>query len=112
MISLVELLLFPPKILPKVEPVEEPMKPRSGNPKPNHQLANDAKIAAARKRYKDVMGDEWVSTKIVESRLGRRRGTVSETLRAFKARGELECRPAGGETYNARKGYEWRWVEK
>lgn len=110
MISMVELLLFPPKILPKVEPVEGPMKPRAGNPKPNHQLANDAKIAAARKRYKDVMGDEWVPTKTIESRLGKGRSTAYDTLMKFVERGELMRRPLDGKPYNRRSGYEWRWI--
>ena len=113
MSSYLETLLFPPELKKKVPepPVEAPCKPRSGNPAPNHALANQANVEKARKRYKTVMKDEWVATKVIESRLGRGRGTVSETLRAFKTRGELERRPAGGGTYNCRKGYEWRWIK-
>ena len=107
--SILMLLLQPPERLTAAPPPEPPPKPRRGNPTPNHQLANAAKIEKARQRFKTVMKDEWVSTSTIESRLGRGRGTVSETLRAFEARGELACRPAGGGTYNWRKGYEWRW---
>ena len=112
MTSMIATLLFPPKSLLKLAPVEEPLKPRSGNPHPNHVIANDAKIEAARKRYKAVMGDEWVATKAIESRLGRGRGTVYETLTKFVARGELMRRPLDGKPYRKCGGYEWKWVEK
>ena len=112
MTSLLTALLFPPEVALKAKPVEAPCKPRGGNPKPNHVIANNAKIEAARKRYKAVMGDEWVATKTIESRLGRGRGTVYETLTKFVARGELMRRPLDGKPYRKRGGYEWKWVEK
>ena len=112
MTSMISALLFPTSPPLKSEPAEQPLKPRRGNPKPNHQLANEAKIEAARKRYKAVMGDEWVATKTIESRLGRGRGTVYETLTRFVARGELTRRPLDGKPYRKRGGYEWKWEEK
>ena len=111
MISMVEFLLFPPKILPKAEPVEDPLKPRSGNPHPNHVIANDAKIEAARKRYKAVMGEDWVDTVTIDARLGRGRQGSTKVLGKFVARGEMLCRPVGNEPYNRRKGYEWKWIK-
>ena len=104
MTSMIATLLFPPKSLLKLAPVEEPLKPRSGNPHPNHVIANDAKIEAARKRYKAVMGEDWVDTVTIDARLGRGRQGSTKALGKFVARGEMLCRKAGNR-------YEWKWVK-
>lgn len=102
MTSMMELLLFPPKILPKAKPVEEPLKPRSGNPHPDHERANAAKVEAARKRYKTAMGEDWVDTVTIDARLGRGRQGSTKVLGKFVARGEMLRRKAGNR-------YEWKW---
>lgn len=105
------LLLQPPEHLTGAPPPEPPLKPRGGNSHPNHKAANDAKIEKARKRFKKVMKDEWVSTVKIDARLGTSRCASIGTLRSFEARGEMECRPVGNEPYNRRKGYEWKWIK-
>jgi hypothetical protein len=108
--STLMLLLQPPKCL-TVAPPEPPPKPRGGNPHPDHMKANMAKVDKARKRIKRVMGDEWVSTPKIDSRLGTSRSSTLATLRSFEARGELACRPLRGEPYARNKGYEWKWIK-
>ena len=108
---MMKLLLFPPTVTPNIRLTETPRKSRGGNPRPNHVLANEAKVTAARSRYKSVMGNEWVPTNVIESRLGTGRGCVNETLRKFVARGEMVRRPVKDGQIK-RKGYEWKWVEK
>lgn len=109
MTSMVATLLFPPKILSKMTPVEEPLKPRSGNPKPQHNKANSARTDKAVKRYKKAIGLEWISTETVARRLGTTPACVQKTLAKYHAKDILERRNADGADYYTRfKGYEWR----
>jgi hypothetical protein len=109
--SILMLLLQPPEHLTVAPPPEPPPKPRGGNSGPNHKLANAATIDQARQRYKKVMKDEWVSTMKINARLGAGRGMALGTLQSFEKRGELVRRPIGGEPFNRRKGYEWKWIK-
>lgn len=84
-----------------------PRKPRSGNPSPKHVNANKAKHEKTLAKYRAVMKD-WLPTVVIEARLGMGRGTVLAVLAKWEKRGYVERRPAG-ESFNRRKGYEWRF---
>lgn len=59
------------------------------------------------------MGDAWVPTKTIESRLGFARASALGTLQAWEKDEIVERRKFGGdENWNYRKGYEWRFCPK
>lgn len=85
---------------------------RSGNPNPGHKAASDAHHTYAMSRYKSVMGDEWVPTVAIESRLGTCPSGVTGTLLSWLDKGIVERRKVGPEkSWNRRKGHEWRFVK-
>ena len=71
--------------------------------------ANDAKHAKTVELYKSVVRSEWTATVDFENRLGKGRSTVLPVLRHWEQMGIIECRPIGGDSFNRRKGYEWRF---
>ena len=74
--------------------------------KPAHIKRHANSIAA----YTKVMGDAWVPTKTIESRLGFARASALGTLREWEELEIVERRKIGGEAnWNLRKGYEWRF---
>lgn len=95
--------------LSEYQPSCRPKKPRSGNPKPQHNKANVARTDKAVKRYKEAIGPEWISTETVARRLDTTPSCVQKTLAKYHAKGILERRNADGADYYTRfKGYEWR----
>jgi len=74
--------------------------------KPAHIKRHDNSLKA----YREVMGDEWVPTKTIESRLGFARASALGTLRTWEEDKIVERRKVGGEVnWCLRKGYEWRF---
>lgn len=62
-------------------------------------------------KYKSVMGNEWMATREIESRLGSGHCTAGQNLYRYLGLGLVERRNAGGAThFNRRKGYEWRFL--
>lgn len=103
------MLKAPVTPLSEYQPTCRPKKPRSGNPKPQHNKANIARVDKAVKRYKKAVGLAWISTSEVASRLGTTPPCVQKTLAKYHAKGILERRNTGGADYYTRfKGYEWR----
>jgi hypothetical protein len=108
MTSMVATLLFPPESLLKLAPVEEPLKPRSGNPAPSHNKANIARTNKAIIRYKKAIGLVWIGTQTVAERLHMSRASAFKTLNKYHEAGILDRQPLDGKPYNKRRGYEWR----
>ena len=74
--------------------------------KPAHVARHNASLA----KYRKAMGDEWVSTQVIESRLGFARASALGTLREWEEDKIVERRKVGGdENWNLRRGYEWRF---
>ena len=71
--------------------------------------ANDAKHAKTVDLYKSVVRSEWTATVEFENRLGKGRSTVLPVLRKWEQLGIIECRPINGDSFNRRKGIEWRF---
>ena len=97
--SLIATILFstPPTSLSTV-------RAKSGNPNPDYNRANEAKMEKAQKLYFSVMGTEWTSTPTIESRLGRTPGTCLAPLNNWLALGLVERRKLEGKL----SGWEWR----
>ena len=61
------------------------------------------------RRYREVMGDEWVATREIEYRLGYSRSTSLKLLKEWEGCGWVDKRPVGGKGYQRHIGFEWRW---
>ena len=92
----------------KYEPPPPPQKKQTH--KRSMTAANKAKHEQAIARYKAAIGDEWVTTHTIESRLGMSRSTCNKTLHGYVDLGVLERRKVGSQ-WNRNKGYEWRCVK-
>jgi hypothetical protein len=61
-------------------------------------------------KYKAAMGNEWMTTRAIEDRLGSGHSTAGQNLYRYLTLGMVERRNAGNTPeHNSRKGYEWRW---
>ncbi len=84
--------------------------PPSGKKRTWHrsvESANEARRDQAIARYRGAMGSDWITTSVVESRLGICRGGALDQLKKWEGLGLLESReriPG-----SRRGGFEWRW---
>lgn len=71
--------------------------------------ANVARHAQTLAKYRAVMGDEWVTTRNIDARLGYARTSCWDCLATWEKAGIIERRKVGGNAnWNRRKGFEWR----
>lgn len=103
-----EMLMRPFKVEYPTRLEEDKKLVRSGNPAPNPKWASDARRAKSLAVYRKAMGEEWLTTCQIETRLGYSKGTVSATLQGWYKVGLVERRNVGGGAFNRRHGYEWR----
>jgi predicted Rossmann fold nucleotide-binding protein DprA/Smf involved in DNA uptake len=95
--------------LSEYQPTCRPFKPRSGNPDPDHDKANAAKMKTARERYSTAVGNEWSSTATVAARMGTTPPSVQKMLAKLHSEGLMERRNRDNKPYYVRQhGYEWR----
>lgn len=82
------------------------------NWKRNNIAANKAIHEAAVAKYKAAMGDEWVLTTIIESRLGMSRSSCTPNLMKWEDQGIVEKRRKdAGRDWVKSDGNEWRFVK-
>ena len=75
--------------------------------------ANEAKRAITIQKYRDAMRGTWTDTATIARRLGYvNSASCHGTLVDYEALGLVERRFAGGEGFNRRKGYEWRFKDE
>ena len=93
--------------------VPTPPKPKAVVPK--NAVANEVKRRNAINKYRAVMPTgEWVSTHMVENRMGMGRSCAVKMLSKWHKDGLLERRPNSAfdsEQFSPRHGYEWRWMK-
>lgn len=74
--------------------------------------ANKAAHEQAITRYREVMGEQWVSTKLIESRLGMSRSSCTPNLLKWEKMELVEKRKIGDvKSWTRMKGNEWRFVK-
>ena len=104
---------FAQMLMKPVQPlydVEEQPSRRSGNPHPNSSQGWKALMAQTEAKYRAVMGDEWVATRDIESKLGMSNATARRYLIDRVNDGKMERRKVGPvDCWTRSKGYEWRW---
>lgn len=89
---------------------EEDIPTRKGNPNP---IGWKARKIQAEERYRRVMGDQWMTTRDIEKKLGMAFSTARYFLMSRFAAGQMERRKAGPvDSWARSKGYEWRWSQK
>lgn len=92
-----QMLMTPVK--PLYEPDELP-KRRSGNPRPDHNKGNAARIRKCQERFMAVLPEgEWVPGDVIARRLGTTPASSNKTLQTFRARGKskvVRSVPAAG----------------
>lgn len=102
--NFIQMLMTPVK--PLYEPGELPKK-RSGNPHPDHNKGNAARIRYCQERFMAVLPEgEWVSGEEIARRLGTSPASSNKSLQSFRARGLVESRRINP-MYRA---LEWRWT--
>jgi hypothetical protein len=107
--SMLMLLLDPPPIPPTVAPkvrVEAPKKATSRNYTGQLKAANVAKTTKSQERYREALGENWVSTEQLEVKLKYYRSSILDTLRKYEREG-LVGRRSTGKT----NALEWRWIK-
>ena len=86
---------------------EESIPTRKGNPNP---VGWKARKVQAEERYRRVMGDQWMTTRNIEKKLGMAFSTARYFLMCRFEVGQMERRKAGPiDSWTRNKGYEWRW---
>jgi len=89
---------------------EENIPTRKGNPNP---VGWKARKIQAEERYRRTMGDQWMTTRDTEKKLGMAFSTARYFLMSRFAAGQMERRKAGPvDSWARSKGYEWRWSQK
>lgn len=97
-------------LMMKVSPLylpEELPKTRRGNPKPDHNKANEARSRKCQERFMAVLPEgEWVPGTVIAERLGTAPANINKTLYSFRERGLVESR----RTSSRGRALEWRWT--
>ena len=116
--SMLALLINPPKIPDSVAPPEGEVKQskkrgvKPGTYPGQCKAANAARKALTLARYRAVLPPgEWASTHVLESRLGYARSSVASTMLSWEKQGLVVKRSKGNRPFNYRNGYEWKWAE-
>jgi len=100
----------PPNDNFEVKPIKKHPKTFKWNR--NTENANVKRREDSIKRYKAVMGTEWVKTRVIERRLGYSRSTSNEVLNKWLLDGRVERRNAKNTVeFKRRDGYEWRFKD-
>lgn len=95
--------------LSEYQPTESRREKKKNAPKnPNVANANKVRHNNSFEKYRAALGQDWLTTREIEKRMKLRPRGSGTTLTNWFRQGHLERRPAGGEEYNSRKGYEWR----
>lgn len=89
-------------------PVDEPQYKTTKSKPMRH--ANEAKRAQTIEKYRQAMRGEWTTTAVIAHRMGYvNSASCHGTLVEYERLGIVERRFAKGESFNRRKGYEWRF---
>ena len=89
---------------------EESILARKGNPNP---VGWKARKIQAEERYRRVMGDQWMTTRDIEKKLGMAFSTARRFLIDRVNDGKMERRKAGPvDCWTRGRGYEWCWLQK
>ena len=107
-----QMLMMDVKPLPEVAG-ERQKEPFNRTPAREQAFSNmhDRRHQKSLAKYREVMGDKWMRTKDIQSRLGYAIGVSNETLRNWWQAGLVERRNYGGAAFNRKAGYEWRMKE-
>jgi hypothetical protein len=93
-------------VAPLYGPDEQPKK-RSGNPHPDHNKGNAARIRNCEERFMAVLPEgEWVPGDVIARRLGTTPASSNKSLQSFRARGVMESRQISPNS----RALEWRWT--
>jgi hypothetical protein len=99
-----QMLMTP--VTPLYGPDELPKK-RSGNPHPDHNKGNAARIRYSLQRMEKALPDgEWVPGDVIARRLGTSPASSNKTLQTFRMRGLVESRQISPNS----RALEWRWT--
>lgn len=100
---------FAQMLMTPVKPLCEPgelAKVRSGNPHPDHNKGNAARMRYSIERMKKVLPEgTWVSGDEIARRLGTSPASSNKTLQTFRDRGMVESRRINP----LHRALEWRW---